>query len=91
MLKGVSFEAGSSELLAVIGPNGAGKSTLLKIIVGRPKPASGSVAVDGRDLASMPRRAAARLIGYVPQEAAVMFPLTAMEFVLQGGLLKGDW
>ena len=76
-------------MLAVLGPNGSGKSTLLKTIVGILSPSSGSVLVDDRDLATVSRREAARLIGYVAQESTVRFPLTAMEFVLQGRFAQG--
>lgn len=89
VLKGLSFEVEPGELLAVLGPNGSGKSSLLKIIVGILKPASGSVLLDERDLLAIPRREAARLIGYVAQESVVRFPLTAMEFVLQGRFAQG--
>lgn len=89
VLKGLSFEMGDAELLAVLGPNGSGKSTLLKIIIGILKPASGSVLIDNRDLESISRRERARLIGYVAQESAVMFPLTVIEFVLQGRFAQG--
>ena len=89
VLKGLSFEAGRGELLSVLGPNGSGKSSLLKIIVGILKPGSGSVLLDGKDLAAMPRREAAKLIGYVAQESSVRFPLTAMEFILQGRFAQG--
>lgn len=89
VLNGVSFDAGSGELLAVLGPNGSGKSTLIRIIVGLLRPDRGNVLVDGSDLASMSRREAARVIGYVAQESAVLFPLTAMELVLQGRFAQG--
>jgi iron complex transport system ATP-binding protein len=89
VLKGVSFDVAAGDLLAVIGPNGSGKSTLLKIILGFMSPSEGSVILDGRPLKSMSRRQAARLIGYVAQESSVRFPLTAMEFVLQGRFAQG--
>jgi iron complex transport system ATP-binding protein len=89
VLKGVSFAVGAGELLAVLGPNGSGKSTLIKIIVGMLKPERGAALIDGRNAASMSRRDAARLIGYVAQESAVRFPLTAMELVLQGRFAQG--
>lgn len=89
VLKGVSFDVAAGDLLAVIGPNGSGKSTLLKIILGFISPSEGSVILDGRPLKSMSRREAARLIGYVAQESSVRFPLTAMEFVLQGRFAQG--
>jgi iron complex transport system ATP-binding protein len=79
----------AGDLLAVIGPNGSGKSTLLKIILGFISPSEGSVILDGRPLKSISRRQAARLIGYVAQESSVRFPLTAMEFVLQGRFAQG--
>ena len=89
VLKGVSFEVGAGQMLAVLGPNGSGKSTLLKTIVGILSPSSGSVWVDGRKLATASRREVARLVGYVAQESAVRFPLTATEFVLQGRFAQG--
>jgi len=89
VLKGLSFEIGEGELLAVLGPNGSGKSTLLKIIVGILKRASGSVEIDNLDLDLMSRRERARLIGYVAQDSSVRFPLTVMEFVLQGRFAQG--
>jgi iron complex transport system ATP-binding protein len=89
VLKGVSFEAGDADLVAVLGPNGSGKSTLLKIIVGILKQAGGSVMIDDRNLDSMSRRERARLIGYVAQDSSVKFPLTVMEFVLQGRFAQG--
>jgi iron complex transport system ATP-binding protein len=89
VLKGVSFEVGAGQMLAVLGPNGSGKSTLLKTIVGILSPSSGSVWVDGHKLATASRREAARLVGYVAQESTVRFPLTATEFVLQGRFAQG--
>ena len=90
VLKGVSFAVGSGELLAVLGPNGSGKSTLVKIIVGMLKPESGDVSIWGKNPSALSRREAARLIGYVAQESAVRFPLTAMELVLQGRFAQGS-
>jgi iron complex transport system ATP-binding protein len=89
VLKGVSFDVGDAELVAVLGPNGSGKSTLLKIVVGILKPASGSMLIDDRNLGSMSRRERARLIGYVAQDSSVKFPLSVMEFVLQGRFAQG--
>jgi len=89
VLRGVSFNIGSGELLAVLGPNGSGKSTLIKIIVGMLKPESGTVLIDRRNPALMPRREIAQIIGYVAQESSVRFPLTAIELVLQGRFAQG--
>lgn len=89
VLKGISFKVGGGELVSVLGPNGSGKTTLIKIIVGLLRPESGVVSIDGKNPASISRREAARLIGYVPQESALRFPLTAMELVLQGRFAQG--
>jgi len=89
VLKGLTFAVRDGELLALLGPNGAGKSTLVKLIVGILRPASGKLLLDDRDLRALSRREAARLIGYVAQESVVMFPLTALEYVLQGRFAQG--
>lgn len=52
-LRGVSFTAEDGKLTTLIGSNGAGKSTLLKTISGLLKPASGSIKLDGRELAGV--------------------------------------
>ena len=89
VLKGISFDVSNKELLVVLGPNGSGKSTLLKIIVRVLEAESGRVMLDGRDIRTMPRRQTARLVGYVAQESTTRFPLTAMEYVLQGRFAQG--
>jgi iron complex transport system ATP-binding protein len=89
VLNEVSFDVGDGELLAVLGPNGSGKSTLVKTIVGVLTPESGSVTINGRNLAKMSRRESGRLVGYVAQDSAARFPLTAMELVLQGRFAQG--
>jgi len=55
------------EIFALLGPNGAGKSTLINIVCGIVTPSSGTVTVDGHDIAA-DYRAARRAIGLVPQE-----------------------
>jgi len=69
VLSGLSFEAGSSELVAVLGTNGAGKSTLLKCIDRILTPAGGKVLIDGEDVHRMSRQAMAQRIAYVPQQS----------------------
>jgi len=69
-LKGVTFEAGTGELVAIIGPNGAGKTTLLSILAGILKPDGGEVVVPGGG------------VGWVPQQAALYRQLTVEENLL---------
>ncbi|MEP6995787.1 MAG: ABC transporter ATP-binding protein, partial [Acidobacteriota bacterium] len=72
------------EVAAILGENGSGKSTLLKVLA-RVLPASGgTVWFDGRPLGSLPRRQTARRIAYVPQSVDLVFPIRALDLVLQG-------
>ena len=71
-------------MIAIIGPNGSGKSTILRALNGSLRPARGDVVLDGQPLNSYARRAVARRIAVVAQEADLRFPFTVMEFVLAG-------
>ena len=51
ILDGVSFSVGSGEYVAIMGESGSGKSTLLNLIAGLDTPDSGTVEIDGRNLA----------------------------------------
>jgi iron complex transport system ATP-binding protein len=80
----VSLRAAAGEIVAIIGPNGAGKSTLLRTLNASLRATSGEVLLDGTPLQSLARRAIARRIAVVAQEADMRFPVTVMEFVLGG-------
>jgi ABC-2 type transport system ATP-binding protein len=64
----LSIERG--EIFALLGPNGAGKTTLISIVCGTVSMTSGTITVDGHDIAR-DFRAARQRIGLVPQEVAV--------------------
>ena len=66
-LDGASLSIRRGEILALLGPNGAGKTTLISSVCGIAVPTSGTVTVDGHDIAT-DYRAARALIGLVPQE-----------------------
>ncbi len=80
----VSLRADAGKLIAVIGPNGAGKSTVLRALNGSVSVSRGEVMLDERRIDSYARRAVARQIAVVAQEADLRFPVTVMEFVLGG-------
>lgn len=61
VLHDVDLRVDAGEWIALLGPNGAGKTTLLKCIAGIERPRSGSIAIDGIDLAADPIAAKARL------------------------------
>ena len=78
----LDLELSAGESLAVVGPNGAGKTTLLRLLAGVLAPSAGAVALDGNDLASMPRREVARRLVYLPQHPPVEVPLTVERYLL---------
>jgi putative ABC transport system ATP-binding protein len=84
-LRGVDLAVQAGELVAVMGPSGSGKSTLLHLAGGLDSPTSGSVFVEGRDLAGLkPAEVAAvrrRSAGYVFQDLNLIPALTALENV----------
>ncbi len=57
---GVSFQIAPHEILGLLGPNGAGKTTTINMILGVLEPTSGSIAIDGRNLAQHRRLALER-------------------------------
>ncbi|MEJ2076760.1 MAG: ABC transporter ATP-binding protein [Acidobacteriota bacterium] len=76
---GISLDVGSGEILGYIGPNGAGKTTTVRILVGMLQGFEGEAFVGGHDLRTEPLEVK-RLIGYVPESAALYESLTPQEF-----------
>lgn len=88
-LAAVDLRVAAGELVGVIGPNGAGKSTLLAALAGLQR-SQGQVCVGGQDLASLPLRQRARLLGYLPQAGHSAWALRVEEVVALGRLPWGD-
>ncbi len=80
----INLSIAAGELWCVLGCNGAGKSTLFGCMTGRLKPDSGSVTLDGMDIAKMREREIACRVGYVPQSNAPAFAYSVFEYVLMG-------
>jgi branched-chain amino acid transport system permease protein len=53
-LDGVSLTISEGELLGLVGPNGSGKTTLVNLMAGTLRPTSGTITVDGIDIADLP-------------------------------------
>jgi lipopolysaccharide export system ATP-binding protein len=72
VVKGVSIEVASGEVVGLLGPNGAGKTTTFSMVVGLTAPDSGRVLLDGTDVTDDAMYVRARKgIGYLPQEASI--------------------
>jgi branched-chain amino acid transport system ATP-binding protein len=83
ILRRVSLEARAGELVCLVGRNGAGKSTTFRTIMGMRKPVSGTIALEGQELAGLAPFEIARLgIGFAPEESEVFGDLTVAENIL---------
>jgi phospholipid/cholesterol/gamma-HCH transport system ATP-binding protein len=87
VLDGVDFDVNEGETVALLGPSGTGKSVLLKHIIGLLKPDSGTITVDGKDVAHLKRKelvAYRQNIGYVFQNGALFDSMDVFENVRLG-------
>ena len=84
LLNSVNATIARGSLTGLLGPNGCGKTTLLKLMSGVMRPQRGSLELNGRDLAGIPRRELARHVAVVPQETHPAFDYSAIEMVLMG-------
>jgi lipopolysaccharide export system ATP-binding protein len=83
VVKGISFEINSGEIVGLLGPNGAGKTTAFYMVVGLIAADKGKVILDGKDVTSLPMHHRARLgIGYLPQEASIFRKLTVAKNIM---------
>ncbi|MEO8432758.1 MAG: LPS export ABC transporter ATP-binding protein [Acidobacteriota bacterium] len=83
VVRGVSLEVGSGEIVGLLGPNGAGKTTTFSIVVGLVRPDAGEVRLGGRDVTDLPMYRRARAgISYLPQEPSVFRKMTVEQNLL---------
>ncbi|MBX6328536.1 MAG: ABC transporter ATP-binding protein [Pseudolabrys sp.] len=81
-VNGLSFEAAPGRITSIIGPNGAGKSTVFNLIMGRLRPDSGTIELEGRDVTGRPPYALARMgLARSFQITNLFFGLTVFENV----------
>ena len=68
ILTNIAFSITPGEALAILGPSAAGKSTLARLLTGVWAPSTGTIRLDGADVAYWPREDLGPWIGYVPQD-----------------------
>ncbi|GAJ93274.1 ABC transporter ATP-binding protein [Agrobacterium rhizogenes] len=93
IIRGVSFDIEEGQIVALIGESGSGKTTIALTLMGHARPgcriSGGEVLLAGKDMASLPEKARARIRGtevaYIPQSAAAAFnpAQTIMEQVIE--------
>src|SRR5882724_3274460 len=78
----------SGRMIGLLGPNGAGKSTLIQTLLGFTPIAGGTAKVLGHDI-RRERRVVRSLVGYMPENDALIANMTAVSFVRMMGQLSG--
>ena len=91
LLDGIDASFAPGELVAVLGRNGAGKTTLLRAIAGLQAPASGTIAIDGRDVRSLNPAERARRVALVTSDEVLLDALRVRDVVAIGRFPYHRW
>jgi lipopolysaccharide export system ATP-binding protein len=91
VVRDLSLEINTGEVVGLLGPNGAGKTTAFYMIVGLVPADGGSILLDDRDLTALSIDQRARLgLGYLPQEASIFRRLSVADNVMAILELRAD-
>lgn len=83
VVKNVSLQVHSGEIIGLLGPNGAGKTTSFYMIIGLVPCNRGQVLLNHHDITQLPMYERARKgLGYLPQECSIFRKLTVVENIL---------
>ncbi|MFO7276594.1 MAG: LPS export ABC transporter ATP-binding protein [Pseudomonadota bacterium] len=83
VVRDLSLEVRSGEVVGLLGPNGAGKTTAFYMIVGLVPADAGKIHLGGTDLTHLPMHRRAQLgVGYLPQEASVFRKMSVEDNVM---------
>ena len=90
-VKGVSFEVGEGEIVALIGANGAGKSTILKTVSGLMHPRSGSITFMDQDITHSDAYKLERHgLAHVPEGRRIFLQMTVQENLERGAYTQKE-
>lgn len=84
ILPDLSLNLQPGQITAIVGPNGSGKSTALRTLARLQKPNSGTVYVNGRDIANLPTKEIARQMAILPQSPDVPSGVTVWDLAGYG-------
>jgi len=94
IVKDVSLDVTSGEVVGLLGPNGAGKTTTFYMICGIVEPTSGKVLLDSQDITNLPLSQRTKLgIGYLPQESSIFGELSVednLRIAAEAGILSKE-
>ena len=83
IVRGMSLEVQSGEVVGLLGPNGAGKTTTFYMICGLVEATEGKVFFDEENISNLPlHKRAVKGIGYLPQESSIFKDLTVEDNLL---------
>lgn len=90
-IRGVSFEVGQGEVIALIGANGAGKTTILHTVTGLIPAKHGSILFHGKELTRTPAHKIVSMgMAHVPEGRRVFQQLTVYENLMMGAYTRKD-
>jgi len=84
----LTFEIEKGRILGFLGPNGAGKSTTMKVLSCFMPPGSGTVTINGMDIAANSLRIR-KIIGYLPENPPLYYDMKIDEYLVYVAQLKG--
>ena len=91
VVRDISVDILTNEIVGIIGRNGVGKSTFVKTIIGLIRSSNGKVTLFGNDITNLqPELIARKGVGYVPQGRGIFPRMTVNEHLLLGGYLQRD-
>ena len=90
-IKGISFDVGQGEIIALIGANGAGKTTTLHTVTGLIRAKSGAIFYEGKDVTRIPGEKLVQMgIAHVPEGRRVFASMTVLQNLKMGAYTRKD-